>query len=212
MFPTKTPYPIKSIFRHYTWDLYDTTESKKLYLTFDDGPIPEVTEFVLAQLALYDAKATFFCIGNNIEKHPEIFQKIIAHGHAIGNHTMQHLSAWKSSKTAYIADVLACEKSIAHHIQSKKKLFRPPYGHVSQSKLKRLQHMGYEIIMWDVLAKDWLQTLDVNHQLQLIQSKSRPGSILVFHDSIKASKNIYELLPKTLAYFSSTGYTFDTIR
>jgi len=209
--PTKTPYFFKFIFPKYTWDFYTKEKGKHLYLTFDDGPIPEITEFVLHQLKQYNAKATFFCIGENIKKHPSIFIKIIKEGHSIGNHTMNHLKAWKSDTETYIENVISCENQIYQFITPHKKLFRPPYGQISQPKLYRLKEMGYDIILWDIVAKDWKKNLSPQQCARNVITYSKNGSILVFHDSIKAYKNLKYTLPKILAHFSEKGYTFRKI-
>ncbi|OED39307.1 polysaccharide deacetylase [Flavobacteriaceae bacterium (ex Bugula neritina AB1)] len=209
--PTKTPSLLKFLFPKYTWDFYNTTIKKTIYLTFDDGPIPEVTEFVLDQLNQYNAKATFFCIGENIKKHPTIFKKIIKEDHTIGNHTMNHLKAWKNNTTTYIENISACEEQIYKHTTIKNKLFRPPYGQISTSKLKLAQELGYEILLWDIVAKDWEKSLSPQQCAKNVISNSQSGSILVFHDSIKAYKNLKYALPKVLEYFTNKGYVFDKI-
>ncbi len=212
MIPSKTPKVLKQFFSSYTWDLYVKNE-KKLYLTFDDGPIPDITEFVLDQLRLYNAKATFFCIGENIKKHPEIFNKIVSEGHSVGNHTMNHLKAWKSNSGAYLKNITDCESTILTHIEilPEQRIFRPPYGQISYSKFKILEKLGYKIILWDVLSKDWEQNITPEVCLQNVIENTEQGSIIVFHDSIKASKNLTYALPKVLDYFTKKGFIFDKI-
>ncbi len=211
--PNKTPKVIKQLFPNYIWDLYANNE-KKLYLTFDDGPIPDVTEFALTQLNQYNAKATFFCIGDNIRKHPEVFRQILVEGHAIGNHTMNHLKAWGTSLEVYIKNTKDCQNLIQEYLPKKdiQQIFRPPYGQISHTKFKALEKLGYKIILWDVLSKDWQQTISEEECLQNVLQNTQQGSIIVFHDSIKASKNLTAVLPKVLDYFSKRGYVFDTIR
>ncbi|KAA1245109.1 polysaccharide deacetylase family protein [Aquimarina sp. RZ0] len=211
--PVKTPVLIKSLFSEYTWDFSSNAKGgeKKIYLTFDDGPIPKVTEFVLDQLKQYNAKATFFCIGENIEKHPNIFNKIISEKHSIGNHTMNHMKAWKNNTNTYLENISTCEKKIAEHITSQNKLFRPPYGHISKSKLSKLKRKGYHIILWDVISKDWDKNVSPEECLGNVINHSENGSIIVFHDSIKASKNMSYALPRTLDFFTQKGYIFDKI-
>ncbi|WP_298314258.1 polysaccharide deacetylase family protein [uncultured Aquimarina sp.] len=208
--PAKTPESIKLLFPNYIWDFYARKE-KKIYLTFDDGPIPEVTEFVLDQLNLFKAKATFFSIGENIKKHPEVFSRIIAEGHRIGNHTMNHLKARKSTFSEYVENVQECEEKISEHTEIKDKLFRPPYGQLSKSKLTALRKRGYQIILWDVLSKDWDKKTSPEQCFENVINNSKSGSIIVFHDSIKASKNLEFSLPKVLKYFTEKGYVFDKI-
>ncbi len=211
--PNKTPKVIKQLFSNYTWDFYANNE-KKLYLTFDDGPIPGVTEFVLTQLNQYNAKATFFCIGDNIRKHPEVFRQILSEGHTIGNHTMNHLKAWKTSLDMYINNTIDCQNLIQKYSSNKdiQQIFRPPYGQISHTKFKALEELGYKIILWDVLSKDWEQTISPEECLQNVLQNAQQGSIIVFHDSIKASKNLTTALPEVLDYFTKRGYVFDTIR
>ncbi len=207
----KIPKIIKELFPNYIWDVRN--ENKTIYLTFDDGPIPDVTEFVLEQLKKYNAKATFFCIGDNIKKHPEIFKKIISDGHVIGNHTMNHIQAWGTNKELYLQNVMECENCIREYIDvdSIQKYFRPPYGQISVSKLGAVKKLGYKIVLWDTLSKDWEQTFSKENCLQNVIQHVESGSILVFHDSVKASKNLKYVLPEVLHYFSEREYTFDSI-
>ncbi len=209
--PVKTPIIAKRAFPSYLWNV--ETQDKELYLTFDDGPTPEITEWTLTTLRAYSAKATFFCIGANIEKHPEIFNKIIEDGHAIGNHTQHHIKGWKSSTQDYVSEVLKAETSIdlnSNQIQDRK-LFRPPYGQIKVKQGKAITQMGYEVVMWDVLSFDWDQNISSEQCLSNVVSKSKPGSIVVFHDSVKASKNLMTALPKVLEEFSGMGYTFKAL-
>ncbi len=213
MIPSKTPKVLKHFFSTYAWDFASKKENT-LYLTFDDGPIPEVTEFVLEQLSKYNAKATFFCIGDNIRKHPDIFDKIVAQEHAVGNHTMNHLKAWKTNSEIYRKNIIDCDQIIKKHVgnQNKPTLFRPPYGQISYSKFKVLEKLGYKIILWDVLSKDWEAHTSPESCLQNVLQNTEPGSIIVFHDSIKASKNLTYTLPKVLEYFTKKGFSFKAIR
>ncbi|WP_369858773.1 polysaccharide deacetylase family protein [Aquimarina sp. I32.4] len=213
MIPTKTPKILKKLFPDYVWDI-PCDHKKKLYLTFDDGPIPDVTEFVLNQLKRYNAKATFFCIGDNIRKHPSIFQQIVSEGHTIGNHTMNHLKAWRNNLENYIHNTVDCQKTISKYTPENytQLLFRPPHGQISQAKLRELKKLGYSIILWDVLSKDWKQNISPEICAQNVIKNAKEGSIIVFHDSIKASKNLKEALPKVLDYFTELGYTFESIK
>lgn len=211
--PSKTPQIVKRIFPKYTWDL-GHVNNDRIYLTFDDGPTPNITEFVLKQLSLYDAKATFFCIGDNIQKHAEVFDLILSQGHTVGNHTMNHLKAWKSNHDTYIQNVIECEEIIKKYTKSYQniqKLFRPPYGQISHSKFKTLDNLGYQTILWDVLSKDWQLTTSPEECFRNVIKNVKPGSIIVFHDSIKASRNIKATLPKVLEYFTKKGFVFETI-
>ena len=212
--PAKTPKLLKLLFPRYIWSLPASKSEKVIYLTFDDGPVPDVTEFVLNQLKLYDVQATFFCIGDNIKKHPDIFKKIIQNNHSIGNHTYNHLKAWKVDFKTYLDNTKKCQEEIQRHAPKLRqcKLFRPPYGHLSYSKFTALKKMGYKIILWDVLAKDWIQDHpDENYYYKNVVNNATNGSIIVFHDSLKAEKNLKKTLPKILEYFSKRGYEFRRI-
>lgn len=204
----KVPKIIKKIFHHQIWDIPNA--EKKIYLTFDDGPTPKITEWVLNLLEKENIKATFFCIGNNIEKHPEIFKKIITSGHSIGNHTFNHLQGWKTTTTKYIENIDLCKIEISKMSIEHRSLFRPPYGKIKPNQSKMLRKKGYKIIMWDVLSKDY----DLNtspKECLLNVKKTKPGSIIVFHDSLKAWKNLEYTLPKAIEFLKSEGFLFDRI-
>lgn len=198
--PAKTPILIEKLFPNYHWKV--KTDTKELYLTFDDGPTPEITQWTLDILEKYNAKVTFFCIGKNVEKHPEIFQKIINSGHAIGNHTYNHLKGWKTLHRDYIADIEKATKNI------KSSLFRPPYGKLTPKQGKTLIANGFNIVMWDVLSMDWDNSISPESCLEKVLTKSSLGSIIVFHDSKKAAKNMQYALPKVLEHFSKKGFSF----
>lgn len=188
-------------------------QEKNIYLTFDDGPIPEITEFVLHTLAQYNAKATFFCIGDNIRKHPDIFQKVINAGHSIGNHTFNHLRGWKTDKETYLANVKQCDAEISNKIEhstQRKRLFRPPHGRIKRSQAKVLLP-EYDIIMWDVLTADYDAGLSPDRVLAKALQYTENGSIVLFHDSIKANKNMSFALPRFLEYFSEREFSFQSI-
>jgi peptidoglycan/xylan/chitin deacetylase (PgdA/CDA1 family) len=210
--PVKTPSIVKNIFPNYIWDI-PTTE-KVVYLTFDDGPTPIITNWTLDILKQYNAKATFFCIGNNIKNHPEIFQKIENEGHAIGNHTFNHPSGWKTKTEDYIDEVLTTQIVIENKIQKSniriKNLFRPPYGQITTKQGKSLMKLGYKIVMWDVVAFDWKDSMSKEKCYQNV-IKAIPGSIIVLHDSLKASELMQYALPKALDYFSKKGFEFRRI-
>ncbi len=214
LFPVKIPRFIKRIFPNYVWDF--SSKDKTLYLTFDDGPTPEITAWTLNILKNYNAKATFFCIGNNVKKHPDIFNSIITEGHHIGNHTHNHLKGWKTSKTNYIKDVQQAQHCInttiiGNEIDLKTTLFRPPFGKIKNSQAKTLIALGYKIIMWSVISVDWEQKLPKEQCLKNVIKHTTNGNIIVFHDSLKASKNMQYTLPKVLEHFSNKGYTFKAI-
>jgi peptidoglycan-N-acetylglucosamine deacetylase len=186
------------------------TEKKELYLTFDDGPVPGPTEFALEHLKTFKARATFFCIGDNVHKHPDIFEKVLANGHAIGNHTFSHLKGWSTSLQRYRDNVELCRTQFSNHNFQTTDLFRPPYGRITRSQINILKNQ-YKIVMWDVLTHDYSKTISRDNCLRGSVKAARPGSIVVFHDSLKAESNLTYVLPKFLDYFSSRGFTFKTL-
>lgn len=207
----KTGRIIKQLFKGYVWDI--PTTAKVAYLTFDDGPTPEVTDFVLDVLAENNIKATFFCIGNNIEKHPDIFKRVIAVGHTIANHTYNHLNGWKTDFDTYMQNVQQCEESIAgrHSSFMENKLFRPPYGKIMASQARAVREMGYRIIMWDVLSADFDRSITPEQCLQNVVRNVQPGSVIIFHDSIKAEANMRYALPRAIEILKEKGYRFEAI-
>lgn len=181
-------------------------KEKELFLTFDDGPHETATPFVLDQLKEYDAKATFFCIGKNVKAYPGIYKRILDEGHAVGNHTYNHLNGWKTKNKHYINDIAEAAK----YIDSR--LFRPPYGKVSPFIAKILNsRFNYNIIMWHVLSGDFDEKLSPQKCAENVLVYSKPGSVIVFHDSTKAWVRMSYALPKTLKYFKEQGYTFRAI-
>lgn len=200
------------------WNLPD--KNKTIYLTFDDGPIPEITPWVLSLLKEYNAKGTFFCIGENIVKHPEIFKQILSEGHRVGNHSFNHLNGWKTPSKKYVENVLKAEKSINGNLpkqlnrkergkqgeQPLPKLFRPPYGRIKPSQIKELQKLGYQIVMWDIISGDFDNRLSARQCCDVVKKNTTPGSIVVFHDSKKAEKNLREVLPEILEFYKKEGY------
>ncbi len=219
--PVKTPTLIKKVFPNFIWNI--NTKRKVLYLSFDDGPTPNITTWVLKTLSAYNAKATFFCIGNNIEKHPDIFKHIIGDGHTIGNHTYNHLNGWRHKTKPYLEDVLKTQTIITSEVLKLKdntpekvalqikKLFRPPYGRIKLKQVKTLLKKNYKIIMWDVLSFDWEASISEDTCLKNIISNAQPGSIIVCHDSDKAYKNLKYTLPKVLHYYTKKGYVFEAL-
>lgn len=202
----KTNQLIKKIFPNYIWSIPNS--ERKIYLTFDDGPTLTITEWVLDELEKQDAKATFFCIGNNIEKHPEIFEKIINKGHSVGNHTFNHLNGWKTNTDKYIENTKICESAI-YNLQSK--IFRPPYGKIKISQSIKLRNLGYKIIMWDVLSADFDKEVSPEKCLKNVIENTESGSIIVFHDSNKAFTNLKHTLPIALKYWKEKGFIFEVI-
>lgn len=198
----KTPALLKWFYPGLTWNKSQT--EKSLYLTFDDGPIPEVTPFVLKTLEKFQAKATFFCIGDNVQKHPEVFEAVKAAGHSIGNHTFNHLRGWDTADEVYLENTQKCNDLVAA------KLFRPPHGRAKKSQLKILKKQ-YEVIMWDVLSGDFDTDLALQQCYLNVIDKSSNGSIIVFHDSLKAWPRLEYVLPKALEYWQQQGYKFASL-
>lgn len=207
----KTHWIVKKLFHNFVWDV--SNQKKTVYLTFDDGPIPEVTSWVLKELHKYDLKATFFCIGDNIDKHSALFKRLITEGHSIGNHTFNHLNGWKTPKMSYVENVKKCEEIIYLNSKapSESKIFRPPYGKITMSQSKAIRKLGYKIIMWDVLSADFNINISKEECLNNVLSNIESGSIIVFHDSIKAFKNLEFVLPKTLEYLKNNNFNCDTL-
>ncbi len=200
------------------------TKEKKIFLTFDDGPVPEITPWVLSVLKEHNTKTTFFCVGANIEKHPDIFSQIVAEGHSIGNHTYNHLNGWKTKTKEYLENVSKCDSAINSNrlpeISNQSNcppltayrlpLFRPPHGRMKQSQFSILNSQ-FSIIMWDVLSGDFDKTISEEKCLNNVLTKTREGSIVVFHDSIKSQKNLHYALPKFLEHFSNKGFSFEQL-
>lgn len=200
----RNPFFLPWLYPGLTWRL--SPVEKKLYLTFDDGPVPGPTEFVLDELARVGAKATFFCIGDNVRKHPAVFARILAEGHHVGNHTFNHLSGWKTPKEDYLRNIQACDDVLKPGVSN---LFRPPYGRITRSQIAALT--AYRIVMWDVLTNDYAQSLAPEDCLRGSVAASRNGSIVVFHDSLKAEKNLRYVLPCYLDHFAAQGFTFHSL-
>ncbi|MCI0921267.1 polysaccharide deacetylase family protein [Sphingobacterium rhinopitheci] len=202
MYFISAPFFLRWYYPQVTWNKPRT--DKKIYLTFDDGPIPEITPWILETLAAYNAKATFFCVGENIIKYPEIFENLKRHGHQIGNHTYSHLKGWNCSDQEYIANVFKCNEL------TKTKLFRPPYARAKQSQIARLAK-DYDLIYWDVLSGDFDLKITPEKCLNNVLKHTKNGSIIVFHDNIKAIPRVQYALPKVLAHYTKLGYTFEVL-
>lgn len=189
------------------------TSEKKIFLTFDDGPVPEITPWVLSELKKYNAKATFFCVGANIERYPDILHQVIVNGHSIGNHTYDHLNGWKTKKKNYFENISRCNDAI-QKIQNPgsgmRNLFRPPYGRIKRSQISALRP-HYTLVMWDVLSGDFDAGTSEEECLKNVLTKTREGSIVVFHDSSKAKRNLFYTLPRFLEYFSGNGFRFECL-
>lgn len=203
----KTPWWLRKVYSSYVWNM--PSNSRDLYFTFDDGPHPSITEFVLGQLKLFQARASFFCIGNNVRKHSETFNRIIAEGHSVGNHTNNHLNGWKVSSSEYLDDA----KEAGQVIDSN--LFRPPYGRILRSQAKKIplaiQKADAKIIMWDVLSGDFDVQLSKEQCLRNVIDNCSPGSIVVFHDSEKAYRLLEYTLPRVLDFFATKEFQFKNL-
>ncbi len=201
----KTPWLLKKLYSESIWDI--KTKEKNLYLTFDDGPHPLATPYVLEQLKKYNAKATFFCIGKNVKEHFELYKRIIDDGHKPGNHTYNHLNGWKEKDKTYLQNVFEAKKIIDSN------LFRPPYGRITKFQLKQLSAEKYKLttVMWSVLSGDFDKNMSAENCFLNVTRNAKPGSIILFHDSKKSYKKLLDVLPKVLEYFSAKGYKFETI-
>ena len=196
---------VKSIFqRLYPYGVFRT--GRAVYLTFDDGPIPEVTPKVLAILDRYGVKATFFMVGENIDKHPDVFRQVIDAGHAVGNHTYNHLKGWKTPFDEYMENTDRC----ADRIQ-KTDLFRPPYGKATLRQRRALHRKGYRLIYWDILTRDYESTRTPEAMLAQIKRNVRPGSIINFHDSIKSNERMLTVLPQVIEFLQAENYEITTL-
>ena len=233
---TRPPAWLRPIFSGSEWRGAPAgpTGRPRLYLTFDDGPIPEETPWVLEQLAAHQAQATFFCVGDNLLRHPEIARAALAAGHRLGNHTQHHRSAWNTPRADYLAGVAECQRALAASSQllagssevelaeqkllansqpltaQAKPLFRPPYGRLTWPVLRQLRPQ-YRVIMWSLLTRDYDPDLSPERALRLALAATRPGDIVVLHDSRKASRSLRFLLPRLLAHYSELGYEFATL-
>jgi peptidoglycan/xylan/chitin deacetylase (PgdA/CDA1 family) len=205
MYLVKTPPLLKRLYPGLTWDI--DANGRCIYLTFDDGPIPVVTPFVLNTLEKYNAKATFFCIGDNVRKYPDIFREIKAAGHGIGNHTFNHLKGWDTENKTYLDNFLEADKLLDTQ------LFRPPYGRIKRSQIKLLQEAkpSLQIIMWSVLSADFDINLTPEKCLDNVIKSTKAGNIVLFHDSLKAKERMEYALPRALEYWSNEGYVFKSL-
>jgi peptidoglycan/xylan/chitin deacetylase (PgdA/CDA1 family) len=193
---------MKMLYPSLVWD--HRAAGNTLYLTFDDGPTPGITEKVLDTLDVYRAKATFFCVGRNAERHPELFAEILKRKHAVGNHTYSHIKGWKNANDDFFGDIELADKIIGS------KLFRPPYGQIRRSQIAYLKKF-YKIVMWDVISHDYEQRISKERSLKAVLKYTKQGSILVFHDSNKAYNKLNYILPAVLEHFSERGYVFKPI-
>ena len=200
----RTPRLVQSVFRRFIWRKRTGSNERVLHLTFDDGPVPEVTRFVLDTLAAYNAKATFFCVGDNVRKYPAIFHQLTEAGHSIGNHTFNHLNGWNTDLPTYLDNVAECAKIV------RSRLFRPPYGRISPAQALALQK-NYDIVMWDVLSGDFDPNISPEQCIENVLTYAQSGSIIVFHDNVKSVQKLRTVLPFVLRYFSARGYRFEAL-
>ena len=208
-FWTKTPKTVKNLLRNFIWEIPNSNNT--IYLTFDDGPIPEVTEWVLDILKEENIKATFFCIGDNIQKHPTIYQRILNEGHKTGNHTFNHLNGWSTKTKNYIENVKQGQTEHLKLNTEHSSLFRPPYGKMTLSQSKKIQKLGYKIVMWDVLSYDFKPSITAEKCKENVLKNTASGSIIVFHDSIKAEKTLRKILPEVIQELKNKGFKFDVL-
>ena len=192
-------------------------QEKVIYLTFDDGPHPEITAWVMDELKKHQIKATFFCVGDNLKKHTETAKQLLTQGHQIGNHTMHHIKGWKHNNDDYLKDIESCETEIREINEqldinkAQPRLFRPPYGQIKPSQIKLLRTKGYEIIQWSDLSCDYDKRLDCEKSLSALVKNAKPGSIVVFHDSEKAEHQLKQILPSYLEAMLAEGFTFEIL-
>ena len=201
----KTPFWLKKLYNRGLWQM--PGNRKVIYLSFDDGPNPDITPFVLDELSKFNAKATFFCIGNNVVKYPEVYQRILDEGHAVGNHTYDHLNGWKTNKKKYLDNILSAKKYIDAD------LFRPPYGRISKAQASALKSNGiqFHTVMWSVLSGDFDNSISPEKCCNNVLKNASNGSIVVFHDSEKANIRMQYALPLVLQYFYERGFVFEKI-
>lgn len=202
MFLAKSPEIIKKYYSRLVWDI--PNEENKIFLTFDDGPTPAITEWVLDVLKENNIKATFFCLGKNVAANPTIYKRIINEGHTVGNHSNTHVNGWYATNDYYLNDINDCQKIV------NAELFRPPYGRIKKSQIKELvQH--YKIIMWDVLSGDFDLKTTPEKCLNNVLKNTKSGSVIVFHDSEKAAPNLKDTLPKAIAQLKDKGFVFEKL-
>ena len=208
MIPAKTPKLISRTLKDFVWSVPNANND--IFLTFDDGPIPEVTPWVLDVLKSLSVKATFFCVGDNISKHPSIFKRILNEGHSVGNHTYNHLNGWNTDFNTYSENITKTQEVLnSFGIQSR--LFRPPYGKLKPGQSKFLNENHYNIVMWDVLSKDYLQTIKKEQVKSNILNNAASGSIIVCHDNVKAFRNLKAVLESTIVELVHRGFVLKAL-
>jgi peptidoglycan-N-acetylglucosamine deacetylase len=202
MYFIRTPDFVKSLFPSFIWTIKE--DEKSIYLTFDDGPVPELTPWTLDILNQYQAKATFFCVGENVDRYPDIFQMILKEGHQVGNHTYNHLAGWNTENIDYFRNIRKCAQLV------KTDLFRPPYGKLKPKQVEFISR-HYKIVMWDVLSGDFDDDNTPERCMRNVVNNVKNGSIVVYHDSIKSMANLKGSLPKVIETLQSQGYIFKTL-
>ncbi|MFA6260656.1 MAG: polysaccharide deacetylase family protein [Bacteroidia bacterium] len=202
MFSYTIPVWVQSLFPSVTWKV--KTTRPVVYLTFDDGPHPEITPWVLEQLQTYNAKATFFCVGDNVHKFPQTYRQVLEAGHRTGNHTYHHLKGWKTPVDIYLEDIRLCSEKVDSD------LFRPPYGKITPAQINQLKSR-FQVVMWDIMTFDFDVSIIPAKALSIILPRIRAGSVIVFHDSEKAERNMKVMLPQLLEFCKQKGYTFETL-
>lgn len=201
MFIEQPPLLYRLLYPRTIWRIRNEGE-KTVYLTFDDGPIPEITPWVLDTLDTYGVKATFFCVGDNVRKYPEVYAEVIRRGHHVGNHSFNHMQGWKHKTATFVENA----QKASEYIQSN--LFRPPHGHMRLPQTGALMLAGYQVVMWDVVTRDYSKRLTPQRVLENVKRYTRDGSVIVFHDSLKAEKNMKYALPKAIEWLLEEGYSF----
>ncbi len=203
MYIIKTPKLIRKLFPNYLWN--KSRKKPYVYFTFDDGPIPEITPWVLDTLKSYDMHGTFFCVGDNVRKHSKIYNRLIAEGHSVGNHSYSHKSGWGSDVDKYLDDVELC----GSFVQSD--LYRPPYGRLKPQQAEAIRHQ-YQIVMWDILSGDFDPNITAEQCYQNVIQNLKPGSIVVFHDNVKSFDTLKEVLPRVIEYCQSKGLSSKALK
>jgi len=199
----RAPWFIRILYKNAIWKV--NTSEKVVYLTFDDGPVPEVTPWVLSVLKNENIKAGFFCVGENVHKHPELFRQLLDEGHTAGNHTFNHIQGLKTNLEDYLTNVEKADRLIGTPF------FRPPHGFLKRSQYRQLKKK-YRFVMWDVLSRDFDKQISAEKVYSNVMNFVRPGSVIVFHDSLKAEKNIKEALPKVIRSLKKQGYRFEKLK
>ena len=199
MFIEQPPLLYRVLFPGAIWRI--PSSKKCVYLTFDDGPIPEITPWVLDELDRLDVKATFFCVGDNVRKYPDVYNMVLARGHDVGNHTFNHIQGLRYWTKNYMKNIRKATELI------KSKLYRPPHGHMRILQTLLLRR-SYKIIMWDVVTRDYSPLLTPEEVFEVVKKYTRNGSIIVFHDSLKAEKNMKYAMPKAVEWLKAEGYEF----